>query len=88
MTASMSYDLFSLIRSLSCKTIIKADLLKDATNTLKLLKIDVNKWSNYVEVSKIKVELITENILKGHIRWVTETFMTSDKGVEIFWQTF
>jgi hypothetical protein len=42
-TASMSYDLFSLIRSLSCKKIIKADLLKDATNTLKLLKIDVNK---------------------------------------------
>ena len=43
MTASMSYDLFSLIRNLSCKKIIKADVLKESTNTLKLLKIDVNK---------------------------------------------
>ena len=32
------------------------------------MKIDVNKWSNYVEVSKIKVRFITENILKGHLR--------------------
>ena len=62
--------------------------MKDATSTLKLLKIDVNKWGHYVEVSKIKVGYIAENILKGHRRWVTETFLTSDKGVDIFRQTF
>ena len=61
--------------------------MKDAAYTLKIMKIDVNNWSNYVEVSKIKVGFITENILKGHLRWVTETFITSDKSVEIFWQT-
>jgi hypothetical protein len=31
---------------------------------LKLLKIDVNKWSNYEKVSEIKVGFKTENILK------------------------
>ena len=52
-----------LVRSLMEQS-IKADVSKEATSTIKLLKVDISKQSNYKETTKINVGFVRENLLR------------------------
>jgi hypothetical protein len=74
-------DLANLIRNLMEK-FITAEVLKEALSTIKLIKVDVTKQTNYIEVSKVKVGFITENIL----RYLKGSKKVSDRDVYEFRQ--
>lgn len=47
---------------------VKPSVMKDATNTVKLLKVDREDTDNHMDVTKLKVGFATERALEEHAK--------------------
>lgn len=63
----MSCDLTNMLRNLMEK-LIKLSVMKNATTTLKLLKVDYADPVNHVNVAKLRVGFVTEQVLDESLK--------------------
>lgn len=63
----MCNDLTAMLKSLMEK-FVKPSVMKDATNTVKLLKVDREDTDNHMHVTELKVGFATEQALEEHAK--------------------
>lgn len=63
----MCNGLTAMLKSLSEK-FVKPSVMKDATNTVKLLNVDHEDTDNHMDVTKLKVGFATERALEEHVK--------------------
>ncbi|KAI7811802.1 uncharacterized protein LOC130552264 [Triplophysa rosa] len=63
----MSCDLTNMLRNLMEK-FIKLSVMKNATTTLKLLEVDYADPVNHVDVAKLRVGFVTEQVLEENLK--------------------
>lgn len=63
----MCNDLTAMLKSLMEK-FVKPSVMKDATNAVKVLKVDHEDTDNHMDVTKLKVGFATERALEEHAK--------------------